>query len=161
MVSKIEKYTKDGKWKVVMEAWKTYAYVYSSIGSKVTVYYKRTTNGVWGETTEWVMKNANSIQLVNDYYGKGLAGQSSTTERAPPLYNAPQSELKKWAVGLGISIPLDPNYAPAGSPRPDTGGIAELKVEGVVGHISVVIGDESFIGDVSAGTISGSSSGIW
>ena len=149
MASEQTLYTNDGQWKVEVEAWKTNVLVYKSIGSEATVYHRQTHKNIWGNTvTDWVEKSASSISLHNVYSGSG----PGTGTRDKTCTNASYCQLKEWAVGVTVTIPVD-------SPK-DFGGGAILDIEKVDATVRVVIGNEVLTAQVSASSAF-SDTGIW
>ena len=149
MPSEITLYTDDRNWKAEVEAWKNNFLVYKSIGCEVTVYRREETKNVWGNTvTDWVKRSADSIFIRNRYSGSGPG--AAVRERTCP--NTHYCELKEWAVGVTINIPLDDVT--------DVGGGAILDVDSVESSVRIRIGRETLTGEVSASSAFGDSS-IW
>jgi len=139
MASEITLKTKDGEWKAEVEAWKNNFLFYKSIGTEVTVYHKEKTKNIWGQTkTDWVKKAASSIHIRNIYSGSGPG--AATREKT--CRSSSYCELKEWAAGVNITIPVD-------SPT-DIGGGAILNIEKVESTVSIQIGSEILTGQVSA-----------
>lgn len=149
MASEKTVYSNDGNWKVEVEAWKNNFLFYTSIGTEVDVYHREKTKNIWGSTvTDWVKKPASSIHIENKYSGTG-PGVATKTKTCN---NASNCELKEWAVGISISIPV-------GSPT-DISGSATLTIDKVEGTVTVQIGHETLKAVVSASSIFSDSS-IW
>ncbi|HET9057266.1 MAG TPA: hypothetical protein VFN30_10530 [Chitinophagaceae bacterium] len=150
MASEVTVHSRDGNWKIEVEAWKNNFLFYSSIGTEVTVYHRERTTNVWGSTvTDWVKKNAVSISITNVYSGPVASGSGGSITRSGTWNNRSYAELKEWAVGAKISIP-------------DGGvsGNAILDIDKVDGSVSVNIGQEILNATVSASSIISDSS-IW
>jgi hypothetical protein len=149
MASEATVYTKKGDWKVEVEAWKNNFLFYKSIGTQATVYHREQTKNIWGSTvTDWVKKQATLITIHNVYRGSG----PGTATRDKSCRNASYCELKEWAVGFTISIPVDSVTS--------VGGGAILDIESVDGTVSVNIGQEVLTAQVSASSVVSDSS-IW
>lgn len=139
MANQVTVLTKDGQSKVVARAWKNNFLFYRSIGTEATVFHREQTKNIWGNTsTDWVKHSASLISITNTYRGSGPG--TGTRSKACP--NASYCELKEWAVGLTLTIPVD-------SPT-DVGGGAILDIDSVAGHVTVQIGEELLTADVSA-----------
>jgi hypothetical protein len=150
MASEVTVYSKDGNWKIDVEAWKNNFLLYKSIGTQVTVYHREQTHNIWGSTvTDWVRKNALSISITNVYTGPLAAGSGGSITKSGTWNNTSYEELKEWAWGIKISIP-------SGEP----GGNALLDIDKVDGSVSVNIGQEVLTAKVSASSIISDSS-IW
>lgn len=149
MAGEITLFTDDGEWKAEVEAWKNNFLFYKSIGTEVRVYHRERTKNVWGNTvTDWVRRAADSIFIRNVYSGSGPGAavrEKTCTDRSG-------CELKEWAVGVNITIPVD-------DPT-DVGGGAILDIDEVEGTVRIQIGHEVLSGEVSASSAFGDSS-IW
>ena len=149
MASEITLYTDDRNWKADVEAWKNNFLFYRSIGCQVTVYRREETKNVWGNTsTDWVKRNADSIYIQNRYSGSGPG--AAIRERT--WTNTNHEELKHWAAGVTLTIPVD-------DPT-DVGGGAILDIDRVDSVVRVRIGRETLSGEVSADSAFSDSS-IW
>jgi hypothetical protein len=149
MASEITIRTEDGEWKAEVEAWKNNFLFYSSIGCEVTVYRRERTTNIWGNSvTDWVRRAADSIFIRNVYSGSG----PGTGTREKTCNDQSYCELKHWAVGVNVTIPVD-------SPT-DVGGGAILDIDRVDSTVQVQIGREILTGEVSASSAFGDSS-IW
>jgi len=152
MPDKLTIYSRDRQWKADLRAFKDWAFVYSQIGTKVTVYHFETTHNVWGQsTTDWVEKAA-AIAISNTYKGNiGAGGMAGFTVNVQ--CNSHYCEQKEWAWGfLKIDINLDTGQVGSG---PNS---AVLDISGVEGDISVGVGSEILHGKVSADNILSDSS---
>ncbi len=150
MASEITLRTKDGSWKADVEAWKNNFLFYKSIGTQVTVYHREQTTNIWGNAvTDWVRKAASSISITNVY--RGATGSTFAT-RQKTCANSSYCELKEWAVGVTITIPVESVT--------DVGGGATLDIDKVDGSVVVNMGGESLAGQVSASSIFSDSS-LW
>lgn len=150
MASEVTLYSKDGSWRVDVEAWKNNFLVYKSIGTEVTVYHRQQTKNIWGNTvTDWVRANASSIFIRNVYKGTGPG--SATRQKTCP--SSSYCEIKEWAVGVTITIPTDGGDA-------SVGGGAILDIDSVTSSVVVTIGGEHLRAEVSASSIFSDSS-IW
>lgn len=139
----------DGQWKIEVEAWKNNFLVYKSIGTQVDVYHREQTKNVWGNTkTDWVKKRASSIHIRNTYRGTG-PGVGVREKRCAETASC---ELKEWAVGVTVTIPVE-------SPT-DVGGGAILEIESVEGAVTVSAGGQTMTATVSASSALSDSS-IW
>lgn len=96
MPSEITTISKDGQWKVEVEAWRNNFFFYSSIGAQFSV-YRKGGSSIWGGTS-WNSGKARRVTMRNSYNG-GLAFQDGQWN------DAHNGELKHWAVGFQISIP--------------------------------------------------------
>jgi hypothetical protein len=96
MASEVTRISKDGNWKVDVEAWRNNFLFYSSIGCQFSI-YKKGGSSIWGGTS-WDSAKARQVTMRNSYNG-GLAFQDGQWS------NAHDGELKYWAVGFNISIP--------------------------------------------------------
>lgn len=149
MASEATVYSKDGTWKIEVEAWKNNFLFYSSIGTQVSVYHKIADTNIWGNaTTSWKSKSARSITIANTYKGPVIGGGVGQVVDVRTWENTDEASLKQWAVGIKISIPGG------------VGGNAILDIDSVDGEVSVNIGNETLTTKVSASSIF-SDSGIW
>ena len=150
MASEVTVYSKDGNWKIDVEAWKNNFLFYKSIGTEVTVSHREQTHNIWGSTvTGWVEKNAISISITNVYTGPLASGSGGSITKSGTWNNKSYAELKEWAWGIKIKIP-------SGEP----GGDALLDIDQVDGSVSVNLGQEVLTAKVSASSIVSDSS-IW
>ena len=137
-------YTSDHGWKVEIEAWASALRLYSSIGTKVTVYRKEEITSMWGTPVSlWVGEPASLIRIRNVY--SGIGGGRATRERE--WRNAMDAELKQWTTGKAIHVVADSSAGESSAPV--------LDVNMVQGSVSVVIGHETLSGVVSATSVSG------
>jgi hypothetical protein len=149
MASEITLFTDDGDWKAEVEAWKNNFLFYTSIGTEVRVYHREETTNIWGNTvTDWVRRSADSIFIRNVYSGSGPG--AATREKT--CSNRSYCELKEWAVGVTITIPVE-------SPT-DVGGGAILDIDEVDATVRIQIDREILTGEVSASSAFEDSS-IW
>jgi hypothetical protein len=149
MASEVTLFTKNGDWKVEVEAWKNNFLFYKSIGTQATVYHREQTKNIWGSTvTDWVEKAASQIHIRNVYHGTG----PGVATREKICSNTSYCELKEWAVGVTISLPADSVT--------DVGGGAILDLDSVDGTVTVTVGQEVLTGNVSASSVFSDSS-IW
>lgn len=150
MPSEVSVLSRDGNWKMEVEAWKNNFLFYTSIGTQVTVYHREKTTNVWGSSvTDWVEKKASSIFITNVYSGSVAAGSGGSITRSGQWNNASEAELKEWAVGFKITLP-------SGEP----GGNAILDIDKVVGTVVVVVGNDRMSATVEASSIISDNS-IW
>ena len=150
MASEVTVLSKDGQWKIEVEAWKNNFLFYSSIGTQVSVYHREKTKNVWGSTvTDWVKKPASVITIVNKYTGPVFAGGTGSVTKSGQWRNKSSAELKEWAVGVKISIPSG-----------EIGGNAILDIDKVEGTVDVNVGNETLHAQVSASSIISDGS-IW
>lgn len=139
MASEATVVSRDGQWKIEVEAWKNNALVYKSIGTQVDVYHREATSNVWGnKTTDWVKKKASWISIRNTYRGTGPGVGVKSTE----CRDASHCELKEWAVGVSLKIPVT-------GPE-SVGGNAILEISSVEGQVSVRAGGHTLSATVSA-----------
>lgn len=149
MPSEISVVSDDGQWKAEIEAFKTNLLFYSSIGCEVKVYHREETTNVWGnKKTDWVRRAADSIFIRNVYSGSG----PGTGTREKTCTDQSSCELKHWAVGVTVTIPVD-------SPT-DVGGGAILDIDEVDSTVAVRVDRQTMNGTVSASSAL-SDSGIW
>lgn len=149
MASEATVLSKDGQWKIEVEAWKNDFLFYKSIGAQVTVYHREATKNIWGTTkTDWVERKTSSITIRNIYHGMG----HTIATREKTCHDASQCELKEWAVGVKLTIPVD---------KPtDVGGNAVLDIQSVDGLVTVQIAAETLTASVSASSALSDNS-IW
>ena len=139
MASEQTVYSKDGTWKIEVEAWKNNFLFYSSIGTEVNVYHKEADTNVWGNpTTSWKSKNAKNITIANTYKGPVFGGGTSQSVDVRTWANTDEAKLKHWAVGVKITLP------------DSVSGAAILDIDSVDGEVSVLIDGETLTAKVSA-----------
>ena len=149
MASEVTVLSRDGQWKIEVEAWKNNLLAYKSIGTQVKVYHREETTNIWGnKKTDWVRRAASLIYIRNVYSGSG----PGTGTRETTCDEASYCELKEWAVGVSVTIPVD-------SPT-DVGGSAVLDIESVEGFVSVRLATETLTATVEASSPFADSS-IW
>ncbi|MBA3512319.1 hypothetical protein [Sphingomonas sp.] len=96
MASEVTQISRDGNWKVEVEAWRNNFLFYSSIGAQFSI-YRKGGSSIWGGTS-WDSGRARRVTMRNSYNG-GLAFQDGQWN------DAHDGELKHWAVGIAIKIP--------------------------------------------------------
>ena len=142
MPSALTLYTRDGHWRVDLEAWVNDLRFYSSIGTHVAVYHREHITSIWGgPRTDWEEEPAAVIRIHNVYRGAG----PGLTTREHEWHNASRAELKEWSATGAIRLPADSSTSEKGPAVPD--------VRNVEGKVTVVIGSETLTGVVSASSV--------
>jgi hypothetical protein len=142
MPSELMLYTRDKQWRVDLGSWTSDFPYYKSIGTQVTVYHRERTTSIWGNTVmDWVEEPALLIRIRNIYSGPG----ASVVTREREWRNATEAELKEWSTGGSIRLPADTG--------PSREGSVVLEINKVEGTVTIVIGDETLTGVVSAGRV--------
>jgi hypothetical protein len=144
MANSLTLYSKDRKWKVDMNAWKTWVFLHASIGSQAFVYLAQETKDIWGNTvTDWV-GHAATIEIINIY--KGVSGTPQTSFEVSETFpdrSGVDLKLTGWGfLSISLTETLDPRLGPQ---------LITLNVDSVDAAIRVTIpGGEQLIGKVSA-----------
>ncbi|HYL12004.1 MAG TPA: hypothetical protein VEV41_03160 [Terriglobales bacterium] len=137
MPSELMLYTSDKQWRVDLGSWTSDFPFYKSIGTQATVYHRKETTSIWGSTVmDWFEEPAQLIRIRNIYSGPG----ATVVTREREWRNASEAELKEWSTGGSILLPADT-------------GTAVLEINKVEGTVTIVIGDETLTGIVSAGRV--------
>ncbi len=142
MAAELQLHTNDGRWRVDLEAWTYDSHLYRSIGAHVTVYHRERTTSIWGgPQSDWEEEPAELIRIRNVYRGAG----PGTVTREQEWRNESRAELKQWAAGGSIGLPAN------GASSEERAAVFDI--DGVEGTVTVVIGQETLMGVVSAGRV--------
>jgi hypothetical protein len=139
MATDLTLYTRDKHWKVEIAARTNDLHFYRSIGTHVTIYHRERITSIWGGIErEWEELPALVIRIHNVYSGAGPV----VSTREHECRNRSQARLEEWSTGGPIH--LRPDYSISGEVR------ADLDINKVEGTVTVVVGDETLTGLVSA-----------
>ena len=152
MASTVTLNGRDGLWKAEVRSFKNYYFVYSSIGTEVTVYrrerYRRWYVPLY-KHTHWRAAPADFIMINNTYQGLLTSQGSGTAQRSKERENTSTLEEKIWAFGIGVSMEAG---AATGFPDPGstTPGGAKLDIRSVQGTAVIRIDNEQLSAAVAA-----------
>lgn len=135
--------SRDGSWKIEVEAFRINLFVYNAVGVTTRV-FSRSSNGSW---------RAQKVDMVE---ANGVMGTSRLPGVMVRLPNSPNfrrdddtADTRAWSVGIGVTYVFD---APAGGfpPNPSPGGGPSMLVDRVSGSGSATWRGETLrVGPIS------------
>lgn len=142
MFESLRLHTRDGHWRVDIEAWASNLEIYRSVGTRVVVCHLERVTSIWGGTqAEWEEEPADLIHIRNVY--SGAPAGVATREREWQVTS--KAELREWSATGEIQLPAD-----LGSTEE---GAASLNIHKVVSTVTVKIREETLKGVLIASSV--------
>jgi hypothetical protein len=125
MATETRAYTADETWRLVLTAWRFSSPVYSSIGATIKAqHWERyfMWRPFFGWREGWLDRPVDAINVSATFEGllvDSLPEAARVTEpRADVRYNSSEADVRLWAVGFSITLPLPGGASPGpgGSP---------------------------------------------
>ncbi len=119
-------YTRDGNWRVVLNAWKASVVgLYNGIGANVKAqHWEQQTVWLFFKKTDWFDKPVDAISVSASFEGILPSTAPGVAQRGAARYNNSEADIRYFAFGAGIR--LAPDVGPAGP-----GGAADVLVRAV------------------------------
>ncbi len=142
--SKKEIQSKDGSWKLVVEASSVSLFVYNALIASARV-YKKSQLSFWdrlfGRSASWSAFSADTISASGSLTSKLAPGIRGPVPGSPDnRTNSSVAECKAWWVFIGIKIKLSPTFEPTGvQPSADFAPTAD----GIIANGNARVGTET------------------
>jgi hypothetical protein len=142
MATESRAYSRDETWRIVLTAWRFNSPFYNSIGATIKAqHWEEFTTWLFVKKTDWVEKPVDSISVSATFEGLLPGSVPSAGSRSDVRYNSSDADVRLWAVGASIGLPLPaepsggfgPERSPPATPGPNPASLDVRRVRAVGG----------------------------